>query len=226
MKPIESLPPVILSLLNRNHGRMWLAGGAMRFLVENDIEWEDVRDWDIFLRFDTGQNGRVRELEELGFTVLPQISENAINLTRDGINIQLCFGFGYTDLINLLDSFDFVCCAAGTDGRTVSTATGWAKDVKAKALRLHSGAPSHATSLLSRASKYIKKGFTPVDGFWRDAVKIWQEASIAPGAVSIDPSVRYATGLLIHGVLGGTGTTSSSQFPGVWSTATVGFRLR
>ena len=152
------------------HGTCWLAGGALRGLVDKDDVLVDV---DLFFSNMPRAAEVAVDLERLGFKVIfkcpkgelttyvspkPEIDmENAILSDGRQIKVQLVTKMTYATVDDMLGSFDIDACRFAYDGDHVYTDRAAIRSVRRREITLHN--VTHPNATFKRILKYRDKGY-------------------------------------------------------------------
>lgn len=152
-KKLSSIQEILnLGLLSES---VWLAGGALRTLVDSE---DVVCDFDIFFKSSEAIVDTKNKLSSAGFENIYECPNGFLfTYRKDSAKIQLVCRSEYTTPERLLDTFDFTAACAATDGNVLYYTFNFVKDVKHKKLRLHG--LTYPVATLKRIVKYSRKGY-------------------------------------------------------------------
>lgn len=139
----------------------WLAGGALRTLINTDEEPDDL---DFFFRTEQAVKEIYGKLLRKGFEVVFMCPKKELTtlkrtdpISGKTLKIQLITKRYYTDVTDLLNSFDFNVCRCAFDGWNVYITKQFVRDVKTKRLTLW--AIEYPVASIKRLIKYSNKGY-------------------------------------------------------------------
>ena len=136
--------------------KVWLAGGALRTLIDHD---DIINDYDLFFQNAESLIAVKSKLLTAGFDCIYECPNGYLfTYRKNSVKIQLICEKTYQNIEELLDSFDFTATCAATDGEFVYYSSAFVKDVKKKELRLANLVYPVAT--LKRIVKYAARGYT------------------------------------------------------------------
>ena len=134
----------------------WLAGGALRTLIDSE---DVINDYDLFFQNAESSIAVKNKLLTAGFDCIYECPNGFLfTYRKNSVKIQLICEKTYQNIQELLDSFDFTVTCAATDGEFVHYSSAFVKDVKKKELRLANLVYPVAT--LKRIVKYAARGYT------------------------------------------------------------------
>lgn len=146
-----------------------LAGGALRKFVDST---DEICDYDLFFTADTAKE-RVKEFlsnETNGFTKIFECPEGKLFSFRhtDGTKVQMIMKREYTNMDDIIGSFDITACCAAWDGVTFLRHGRFVFDILNKQINLNRVEYPKAT--MKRIMKYKDKGYTMTNSCVEDFV--------------------------------------------------------
>lgn len=161
-----------------------LAGGSLRKLVDNS---DVLLDYDLFLVGDNKEAVKkdvVNHLKVIGEKVFecPEGKLYSYVLKGTKIKIQLIDKRTYSDVWDLLSSFDITACCAVWDGDNIFRNNRFVFDVLNKRINLNT--VEYPVATIKRIEKYIQKGYSLSNSsakFFVDTVSIneWSDDDLA-----------------------------------------------
>lgn len=182
VKVFDLIIETALPVLNMANGP-WLAGGAVRRLLDNSNK---AGDFDLFFKDNLSlENAKTHLVSKF-----PILSENQFNITfeipissNNVIKVQLV-KFYFETANDVLDWFDFTICQCLTDNREVLLGDFTLFDIGAKRLMVNN--IHHATSSIRRLVKYSNQGYKFCDGTISEILN-----RVADNPSIIEPNIRY-----------------------------------
>lgn len=147
-----------LSIVSETEG-CWLAGGALRTLLDKD---DDICDIDLFF-YGKVQSMQVEvKLKEQGYRETFRCPKGELLTVVKEINgkvskVQLITKFYYPSQEFLISTFDIVPSCASWDGQTLVFANGWIDCVRKKLAKLQP--VTYPVATIKRLIKYSMKGY-------------------------------------------------------------------
>ncbi len=134
----------------------WLAGGALRTLVDED---DEICDFDFFFQSAEKQVEAQNKLVDSGFEIVYSCPSGYLHTFKKGsTKIQhICEKF-YANPKKIIESFDFTATCAATDGEFIYLTSDFVQDIKKKRLRLSN--LMYPVAILKRIVKYANKGYS------------------------------------------------------------------
>lgn len=153
---IHKLDKFVCGLVTNNESLV-LGGGSLRKLVDGS---DTVVDYDLFV-LDVNSISKIRSELEKECNLVFACPEGKLFTykTKNSIKIQLINKRSYTDLIDLVDSFDIIACCAAWDGVNFYKNSRFVFDVLNKQININKIEFPLAT--FRRVNKYVLKGYTP-----------------------------------------------------------------
>lgn len=133
----------------------WLAGGAIRSAIAK----EPISDYDMFFRSSIAAANTRIALENKGFEIIFKCPEGKLTTYKSGdMKVQCITENYYTDMHELIDSFDITACRYSMDGSDrVLTSYSAIRDTLKKRINLHS--IEYPVATMKRIAKYVSKGY-------------------------------------------------------------------
>lgn len=153
---LQSEDDEILDMVKNNDGVI-LGGGYFRKLVDED---DVLCDYDIFFTKNDAIEKLKNHLELLGYRQVFACPKGELFTYKkqDGVKVQLITKFIYSNLREMVDSFDLTACCAGWDGEMFESNRRFIFDVKSKRINLNK--VTYPVATMNRIAKYTGKGYT------------------------------------------------------------------
>lgn len=143
----------------------WLAGGAAKSIYSR----EEVVDYDLFFRSPEAREDLALELQEMNFRKIFECPKGELLTYKNGqVKVQLITKRYYSDLEDVLTSFDLTPSMFGYDGEYLYTYKNCIKDVKKKRLGLNK--VTYPVATINRVAKYMKKGYSYTEEFGQELI--------------------------------------------------------
>lgn len=141
---------------------VYLAGGCMRSLLDPFLT---PVDYDFFFNSPEAKESFESLLVSLRYQVVWHCPRGELTtLKYKHEKVQLITPRYYNSLEDVVDSFDFTACSAGTDGNILYAHDKWAKHCLKK--QLHMAGLEYPIATLRRMEKYKSYGFKVSEEFW------------------------------------------------------------
>lgn len=152
---LDILDPEILSVLGNG---VILAGGALRSLVNPE---EELCDYDLFFTDTSKINSVQQHLTNKGYSLIFQCPKGELSTyfnNETETKVQLITKRKYTDMIDLISSFDITACCCAYDGNAFEYNERFVFDVLNKLININS--VEYPVATMKRIAKYVNKGYT------------------------------------------------------------------
>lgn len=148
-----------LDLVQAHRGDVWLAGGALRSLIDRD---DPVVDFDLFFKTEEARDVTVAKLEALGAECIFKCPEGKLqtfklNLDGKDYKIQVITPQFYGNADTLLDTFDLHACRFAYDGDKITLFRSSIRAIRDKVATIHR--VTHPNATFRRLLKYRDKGY-------------------------------------------------------------------
>ena len=148
-------------------GKVWCAGGALRSLINTN---EPIADYDMFFSDVVYAEKLHNTLTVAGWKCVFSCPKKELyTFKRKGIKVQLITKRFYSNVEELLYSFDFSVCMAAFDGDTVFMHRSFIKDVRKKNLSIND--VTYPVATINRLFKYKNKGYNIKESTLVDLVR-------------------------------------------------------
>jgi hypothetical protein len=135
---------------------VWLAGGALRTLIDSE---DEVNDFDIFFKSVEAQINIKNKLTSAGFEIIYECPNGFLfTYKKNSVKVQLVCRQYYSSPEELISSFDFTVTCAATNGKFLYYTRPFIKDIKRK--ELHLSNLTYPVASFKRAVRYSNKGYS------------------------------------------------------------------
>ena len=148
---------IILDELKKNNIKAWVAGGAIRSFIMNQLK-SDV-DMDVFFPLSDDYNNAVNLLKKC--PVIRE-TEHSITYKYKGRPVDFVGNPVFETPLKTIQSFDFSVCSASISDGTLYVHDKFFNDLKKKYLRINH-LKNDELVVMRRVQKYIRKGYIADD---------------------------------------------------------------